>query len=464
MSNVAALCGRGREMIMGEASIWTKEVQVQRRKEFAGRISVNTAVIGGGMAGILTACLLQEKGISCVVLEAGRMGSGQTGRTTAKVTLQHRLIYDKLIRTRGIAQAQQYADANRRAIEEYRRLIAARRIDCDWQETAAYLYTKTHVGELQRECRAAEKLGIPAEMVSRTELPFPVEGALCFAEQAQFHPLKFLRQIAPEMKLCEHSRVLRVDAQELTLENGTVKAENIVFASHYPFVNVPGYYFLKMHQERSYVLALAPKDGAKAREIKGMYLGIDAGGLSVRSWSGGILLGGEGHRTGENTEGGRYLRLQRAAAKYFPDYREEMRWSAQDCMTLDGVPYIGKYGHGRRNWYVATGFGKWGMTGSMTAAMLLSDQIAGRENPNAEVFSPQRILPRASAGNALNETGHAVRGLVGGKETQKPLRCTHLSCHLTWNPEEQTYDCPCHGSRFDAEGRLLDGPAQKNLP
>lgn len=441
-------------------SIWSEGAELKHREKLTKKIMVNTAIIGGGMAGILTACLLQEKGISCVVLEADRIGSGQTGRTTAKVTSQHNLIYDNLIRTRGLKLARQYADANQRAIEEYRRLIVERRIDCDWEESAAYLYTQKNAALLQRECEAAEKLGIPAELTEKTELPFPVVCALRFDGQAHFHPLKFLQHIAQEVNIYEESRVLHVDDHVLTLENGEIKAENIVFAAHYPFVNVPGYYFLKMHQERSYVLAL---EGA-GENLKGMYLGIDPEGLSFRSWNGYLLLGGEGHRTGENMQGGRYQKLRHAVQKYYPGYRETARWSAQDCMTLDQVPYIGRYGHTRKHWYVATGFGKWGMTSSMVAAMLLSDKIAGREYPDTEVFSPQRMIPRDAVKSAGNEVGHAVRGFAGKSRMERPIRCTHLGCHLTWNPEEETFDCPCHGSRFDKEGRLLDGPAQKDLP
>ena len=440
-------------------SIWNKDISWKEKESLTTKVVVNTAVIGGGMAGILTACLLQEKGISCVVLEAAGMGSGQTGRTTAKVTSQHNLIYDKLIRTRGMELARQYADANLRAIEEYRRLVVERRIDCDWEETSAYLYSRNNAALLQKECEAAKKLGIAAELTEKTNLPFPVVSALCFEGQAQFHPLKFLHHIAKELKVYEESRVLHVDEHTLTLENGIVKAENIVFATHYPFVNVPGYYFLKMHQERSYVLALADME----RELRGMYLGIDTDGLSFRNWKGHLLIGGAGHRTGEKTTGGQYQKLWHAAQKYFPGCRESARWSAQDCMTLDQIPYIGRYGHTRKNWYVATGFGKWGMTGSMTAAMILSDIISGRDNPDAEIFSPQRRNIPQEAGSAANEIGHAIRGLVGGKEVQKPVRCTHLGCHLTWNPEEQVYECPCHGSRFDEEGRVIDGPAQKDL-
>lgn len=447
---------------MQKESIWEKGVVLQSREKLTKRIMVDTAVIGGGMAGILTACLLQEKGISCVVLEANRIGGGQTGGTTAKVTSQHHLIYDKLIKSRGLDIAEQYARANQGAIENYRRLIVSRKIACDWTEAPAYLYTQNNLAALQKECEAARMLGISAEVVRAPELPFTVAGALMFAGQAHFHPLKFLAGIAEEVRVYEHSRVLHVDEHEIAMERGAVKAENIVFATHYPFVNVPGYYFLKMHQERSYVLAL--ENGKMSSGLKGMYLGIDEGGLSLRSWNGYLLLGGEGHRTGENTEGGQYQRLERAAAKYFPESKIAAKWSAQDCMTLDQIPYIGRYGHIRKNWYVATGFGKWGMTSSMVSAMLLSDMIAGKENPNVEVFSPQRSAVGKSLKNALNETGHAVRGLAGGKEVQHPLRCTHLGCHLTWNPEEGTYDCPCHGSRFDEKGNLIDGPAQEDLP
>lgn len=243
------------------------------------------------MAGILTACLLQEKGISCVVFaEANRIGSGQTRHTTAKVTSQHNLIYDRLLRSRGKEIAKQYAQANEAAIENYRRLIVSRNIDCDWRESTAYLYTMQNTAALERECAAAKSLGICAEMIAvpenagKPEIPIPAEAVLSFAGQAQFHPLKFLASIANEVKVYEHSRVLQVDEEEVILADGRVRAEHIVLAAHYPFVNVPGYYFLKMHQERSYVLALQEtgkcrKEESSLGKLKGMYIGIDKGGF-----------------------------------------------------------------------------------------------------------------------------------------------------------------------------------------
>ena len=272
-----------------------------------------------------------------------------------------------------------------------------------------------------------------------------------------------------------------------------MKAKHIVFATHFPFLNMPGFYFARMHQERSYVLAL--KDAA---QLDGMYLGVDGEALSFRNFEDTLLLGGGSHRTGENSAGGQYAGLRQQAEKLYPGSREITRWSAQDCVTLDGVPYIGPFAAAQPNWYVATGFGKWGMTSSMVAATLIADEISGVENPRAEVFSPLRFTPSASVKSFFLEMGHAVSGLSrqiftipeadladlplghGGvlenegekvgvyKDEQGAVhlvstRCSHLGCQLAWNPDEKSWDCPCHGSRFDYQGNLLDNPAQTGL-
>ena len=250
---------------------------------------------------------------------------------------------------------------------------------------------------------------------------------------------------------------------------------------------------MRMHQERSYVLAL---DCDWTPE--GMYLGVDADGLSFRAAEGKLLLGGENHRTGENSRGGRYDALRSQARALFPNYQEAVHWSAQDCITLDGVPYIGQYCASEPNWYVATGFGKWGMTGSMVSAMLISEAIAGRTPDWAEVFSPSRFQLSASAKNLATDTVQAVKGLArefltlpqsvleelpnghggivdvnghkagvykdeAGKCFVVNPRCPHLGCQLEWNPDERSWDCPCHGSRFSYEGELIDNPAQEDL-
>lgn len=478
---------------MKRESIWMQSAAAQGRPALAGDISVDTAVIGGGMTGILTAHFLEQSGRECVVLEAKEIGSGQTGHTTAKVTSQHGLIYRKLLQTVGKEKAKQYAEANERAIERYRILIEKYGIECEWRECPAYLYALRDSRMLREEYQAALALGLPAELTEKTELPFQVEQALCLKGQACFHPLKFLYGIAEGLRVYEHTKVLRVEEHLIVTDRGNVKASRIVFACHYPFINRPGYYFLRMHQERSYVAALE-----HVPPMQGMYIGVEEGGLSFRSAGNLLLLGGGSHRTGENPMGNQYQYLSREAERYWPECRKAAEWSAQDCMTLDGVPYVGRFGRRTEDWFVATGFRKWGMTSSMAAALLITDLICGRENPYAEVFSPQRKSVAASAKTFLEEGKYASVNLLKEKlslpkETLAQIqpghggvveldgektgvykdekgevyavsvKCPHLGCQLVWNPDEKSWDCPCHGSRFDYQGRLMDGPAQSNV-
>lgn len=450
---------------MQNKSYWKETVSIPTRNPLQGDINVDTVIIGGGMSGILTALFLQQKGRDCIVLEADRIGSGQTKNTTAKVTSQHNMIYAGMLKTMGEKKARQYAQANQKAIQEYRALIRQMNIECEWEDCPAYLYTDARQMELHNEYMAAVRLGLPAKWTDKTELPFPVKCALRFDGQGRFHPLKFLRAISKEVTVYEHTRVIKVTSGKVITEHGDVSASHIVFACHYPFVNIPGYYFMRMHQERSYVIALK-----NAFPIDGMYLGIDAGSLSVRRAGNLLLIGGEGHRTGCNPQGGQYERLKEQAQKHWSESQVTFGWSAQDCITLDDVPYIGRFSRRRGNWYVATGFQKWGMTSSMAAAMILSDQICGQRNPYEEVFSPLRLPGLKGVGKLIKESGQAIQHLTEGSRLPKDAeekigttRCSHLGCRLEWNPEEKTYDCPCHGSRFGCRGELIDNPANKNL-
>lgn len=474
-------------------SIWSKTVKIEERPPLTSDITVEAAVIGGGLAGILTALFLKEQGIQAVVLESDRIGSGQTKNTTAKITAQHDLIYDGLINTAGLRKAKQYASANMQAINEYRRIITENNIDCDFLECPAYLYSTENAEILKRETKAALRVGIDAEFTTETELPFPVKGAVRFSGQAIFNPLRFLKAAAQDLTVYEQTKALSVDKNLIITENGKVRAKYIVFATHFPFVNVPGYYFMRLYQSRSYVLALE-----NAAEMDGAYLGVDADGFSFRNYKGLTLLGGGGHRTGENSAGGKYELLRRKASELWPQCTEAAHWSAQDCMTSDGVPYIGRFSRSRPDWYVCTGFGKWGMTSSMVAAMLISSKIAGQKYPYASAFSPQRQITPPAAKSVLKNGLKAAKSL-GKQLLQLPVqytdelpcghggvvefeggkfgvykddegncfvvdtRCPHMGCQLEWNPDELSWDCPCHGSRFDYMGRLIDNPAQEDI-
>lgn len=443
-------------------SLWEEEVNIPVRKAAEGLYHRDVVVIGAGMTGILTAWQLQRAGKKVAVLEAGRIAGGQTGHTTAKITSQHGATYGRLLEEIGFSKAKLYAEANQRAIEEYARIIAEQKVDCDFERLPAFLYSTNNPELLRREAEAASKLGIPASLTDVPELPFPTVGAVRFENQAQFHPLKFIRALAQQLEIYEYSPVTDVRDGLVCTDRARFLAGQVVYATHYPVRNVPGFYFLRQHQERSYVVALKG-----AGTLRGTYVSADADGLSLRCAGDILLLGGNAHRTGKNRQGGAYGSLKAAACKYFPHNGVAAAWSAQDCMPHDGVPFIGRFSMLCRNWYVATGYGKWGMTSSMVAALLLTDLITGRKNPWEKVFTPRRLRLRAGFANFAADVAESVTGLTKGLlfpwEKHTCARCTHLGCKLAWNPDEKSWDCPCHGSRFDKDGRLLDEPAQRDL-
>lgn len=415
-------------------------------------------VIGAGMAGILCAFLLREAGCPVTVLEANTIYSGQTKNTTAKITSQHGLIYSSLKDNFGEETACAYGRAEQKAIDEYERIIKEKNVECGFRRLPSFLYTGTDegFGRLELERTAAKKAGIPATIVYETDLPFPIRAALKFERQAQFDPVRFLNALVPELTIFEHTPVLRIRKQEVITDRGTVRAGNIVVATHFPFLNFPGFYFARMHQERSYVLAVETHDTNGPWKPEGMYYGIDRDGLSFRGTESLVLIGGKGHRTGVIPQEDPHQALRTEAGRLWPRFEEKAFWSAQDCMTLDQLPYIGIYGKRRPNLYVATGFGKWGMTNSMAAAAAIRDQIMGRREPDWNVFSPQRRMNRTAFLSLAGQTAVTVRNFV----TVNGPRCPHLGCRLKWNPYEQTWDCPCHGSRFRKDGTVLDNPAQ----
>lgn len=447
-------------------SIWSKTVQVPKGKELDGEIYVQNVVIGAGMAGILTAYFLKKKGEDVIVIEGDRIAGGQTKNTTAKITSQHDLIYHEMIKKAGLRKAEQYAEANEAAIKAYEKIIREEGIDCHFDRIPSYLYTREESGKekLKKEAEAANILGISADYIEENEvgeLPFKISGAVCFENQAQFHPLEFIAALAERLTVYENARVLAVKGHIIITDKGIVTAENIIFATHYPIANIPGFYFLRQHQERSYVLALEGENVPK--KLSGMYYGIDKGGLSFRSAEGKLLLGGGAHRTGKkvkNCDKAGYSYLSEQAQSCYPDANETAFWAAQDCMPHDKIPFIGKYSIFRPYWYVATGFKKWGMTSSMLAAMIISDMVCERSNPYARVFSPQRLMFRMGIKNFCIDVGESIKGLVKGLFGDKQQRCSHMGCHLEWNEEEKTWDCPCHGSRYEENGKLIDNPAK----
>jgi glycine/D-amino acid oxidase-like deaminating enzyme/nitrite reductase/ring-hydroxylating ferredoxin subunit len=481
-------------------SLWIqeqfREVRLPKPK-LQKEITTEVAVIGAGLAGVLTAYLLQENGISVAVLECNEAGSGMTKNTTAKITSQHGLIYHKLLMYKGEERARDYARANQFAIEKYEEIIRSLQIDCDFERTSNYIYARENAMRVRQEAEAVRRLRLPGTFTRETALPFPVKAAVRFDNQAQFHPLRFLDVIANKLTIYENTRVTEVlsDGTILT-DEGKVHAKSIVIATHYPFINVPGYYFLKMHQERYYLSAIENCDSLKYGRLDGMYLDADPQGYSLRNYKNYLLFGCTNHRSGDYKPKDAYTKLEAGVKRWYPEAKIKYFWSNQDCMTPDSIPYIGKYSVNTPNIYVATGFNQWGMSSSMVSAMIISDMILGRRNDYHKVFTPTRLMFSGSK-KMLKDTGIITNSLLSefmkvphdklddigvgeagviNRNGQKygvyresfdkyyfiSTKCPHLGCSLEWNPNELTWDCPCHGSRFDYRGRLISNPAMRD--
>lgn len=472
-------------------SIWSESVSFEKYDKLNEDISTNALIIGGGLAGLLTAYRLMENGINCIVIEADRICSGQTKNTTAKITSQHGAIYSKIEKYYGKEASIQYANANQNAISEYKRIIDKNNISCSFESKNAYLYSTESEELLIDEIKSAKRAGIFCLFEDNPELPFKTKGAVVFENQAQFNPLKFVKGIIPCLTIYENTPAIRIEGKTVFTPNAKIHANKIIIACHYPFINFPSLFFFRMSQKRSYAIAYE-----NAGRINGMYIGAEQNSLSLRQYKDYLILGGMGHRTGKPTEQNCFDALNMKAHKLYPHSKEIARWSAQDCITIDGLPYIGKFSKDNNDIYIATGFNKWGMTTSMVSAQIISDMICNIENENADIFSPQRFSYQASKKRICKNSIETLKGFSSHlkavdsnledipKNTAGYVKyngqkagayndnnekyyivstvCPHLKCRLNWNQTTKTWDCPCHGSRYSYKGDLIDNPAQQS--
>ncbi len=428
-------------------SIWQTTTELPRFQQLKGDLHTDVLIIGGGIAGILTAYLLQQNGVKYVLVEKDRICSGTTQNTTAKITVQHGLIYNKILKSGGIEAAVKYWQANEAAFKKYANLC--KKTDCDYEIKDNYVYSVENRKKLENEMSALQKIGCNAELCENLSIPIETVGAVKFPNQAQFNPLKFVAAIADKLNIYENTFVREMIDNTAVTDNGKIFADKVIVTTHFPFINKHGSYFLKLYQHRSYVIALE-----NAQNVDGMYVDENRKGFSFRNYRNLLLLGGGGHRTGKS--GGNWNELRALAERVYPNSHEKLFWAAQDCMSLDGIPYIGQYSKSTPNFYAASGFNKWGMTGAMISAIIISDLVTGKKNEFADIFNPSRSIIKPQL-------------FVNGFETTKNLltisgkRCPHLGCALKWNSAEHSWDCPCHGSRFSEKGKVLDNPANGNL-
>ena len=428
-------------------SVWKENSKLPEFKQLDCDVTTDVLVIGGGMAGILTAYFMKQKGIKCILVEKDRICGETTGNTTAKITFQNGLIYHKILKSYGKEKTKMYLNAGISAFDKFSELC--NKCDCDYEIKDNYVYSVNNRAKVEKEISALEQIGFKAELCEDLPLPIETVGAVKFPNQAQFNPLKFILSIVGDLEIYENTHVREMIGTTAITEHGKIYAKRVVVATHFPFINKHGSYFLKLYQHRSYVLALE-----NAQNVDGMYVDEDHKGMSFRNYGEYLLLGGGGHRTGKH--GGNWNELRNFVDINYPQAKEKYFWAAQDCMSLDSIPYIGNYSKRTPDLYVATGFNKWGMTGSMMSAMILSDMLSGVKNEHAEVFSPSRsILKPQLFANSFE----ALINIL----TPTAKRCPHMGCALKWNEAEHSWDCPCHGSRFEKNGRVIDNPANGNL-
>ncbi|AHG04518.1 FAD-dependent oxidoreductase [Halobacterium sp. DL1] len=490
-------------------SIWLETSAETSYDALDGGTRVDTVVVGGGIVGITTASKLADAGQTVAVVDRDRILAGVTGHTTAKLTSLHGLLYDYLLEQFDEDRARQYADANQRAIDEVESTVEDRGIDCDFERVPAYTYVEDHDRRqaVRDEVEAARRLDLPASYTESTELPYDVAGAVKFEEQAQFHPRNYLLELAGDLvesgsHVFENTRALDVEPGSpcrVSTDRGELVADDVVVATNFPFFD-EGLYFARLEPKRSYVLA-ARLAGETPDSI---YYRQSDPYFSVRPHPAGdeslVLFGGQNHKTGHEVSGvDRYRKVEREARTRFDVDSVEYRWSTQDYRSIDSVPFVGKLAPHTKHVYVATGFGGWGLTNGTAAGMVLSDLILGRESPWTGVYEPTRFNASASTRELVKYNTESMRhffedrlkgrpsgvrvgldrgeakivdseeGPVGvyrderGEVHTVSAVCPHMGCHVEWNDGEESWDCPCHGSRFDYDGRVVHTPAVSDL-
>ena len=486
-------------------SLWLDTTGETAYPALTGGREFDVAVVGGGIAGLTTALLLKRDGARVAVIEAERVGHGVTGCTTAKVSALQQTVLSTVRRHHGEAGAADYAQASLAGVELLAALAREEGIECDLERRAAVTYAggSDEVQAVEQEYEAARAAGLAVELGDRVDLPFAVAGAVRLEDQVQIHPVSYVQGLARSVDgdgsaVFERSRVLRVrDGRPCRVETGSggaVSAAQVVIATHYPLLD-RGLFFARLEPMRSYCVA------ARVRDRSPPDMSISAGGdtRSIRSYGDWVIVGGEGHPAGASKSSPeRFERLAAFARGYWDVEETTHRWSAHDPEPYDRLPLIGPYVPRSSTLWVAAGFQKWGFTSATFAATILRAQLGGATHPWADRFSPNgaslksvpelarmnaqvgldffgdRVAPaqaRASddvpSGEArvvrdgLAKTG-VFRDEDGGLHAVS-LRCTHLGCLLRFNAAERSWDCPCHGSRFDVDGGVLEGPAVNPL-
>ena len=501
--------GKGMEKMGKLKSFWVVNTPDTNFDILKKGLSTDVAILGAGIAGITSALLLKEAGLSVALIEAGKVIKDVTANTTAKITAAHNVIYSNLESHFGKEGAHIYGEANQKSIDKIESIVKKRNIDCDFRRLPCYIYSENTDEQdmLKKEAEAAADAGLQAIYTETSPLPFEIAGTIHYKNQAEFHPRKYLLNLIENIPgngsyVFENTRALTVkegDTNEVVTDKGSIKAGNVIVATHFPIYD-PGHLYSKMYPNMSYALGMYLNEPFP----KGMYVSTQPTVTyrSAPSDKGDIVIvSGANHKVGHEPDTVEsYKKLEKHTLDHFDVKSIDYHWSTQDNITIDNVPYIGKIESKSDSVYVATGFMKWGMTNGTVAGMILSDLILGNENQWSSFFDPSRSMPplestkefigtnvdvfkellesklsrpssmdlsmlKKGEGSILTVKGKkvAVSRDKNGKLHILSSPCTHMGCQVRWNKAEMTWDCPCHGSRFNYEGKVIHGPALVNL-
>jgi glycine/D-amino acid oxidase-like deaminating enzyme/nitrite reductase/ring-hydroxylating ferredoxin subunit len=487
-------------------SLWLDREKTFSSDPFQAGTKYDTVVAGAGLTGLVTALLLARSGQRVLVLEARYPGAVTTGNTTAKVSLLQGTVLGSLSRQYSDKQVQAYVEANREGQAWLLRYLDENALP--YQRRDAYTYATTGDGaeRLREELIAATTAGLNVEYVLDAGLPFPIQGALMLADQAQINPMDVLDALLLDVRARGASVAGGVRLQDVTgrgpvtvqTDQGNVTADHVVLATGTPVLD-RGLYFAKLKPHRSYAAALELPQGLTPPP--GMYLSAEEPTHSLRDYEADgrrlLLVGGHGHHVGRTTSEKSHLSgLLDWAGSHFPGAAATHTWSAQDYQATNLMPFFGKLPRGRGKILFGTGYNKWGMTNAVAVALGISADILGGKLPWADTIH-HRITSPAGAAQAVTLNAKVAANLatgwvklasdgtppadgagkvyrdgarpvavstVGGTTCRLSAVCTHLGGIVHWNDSEQTWDCPLHGSRFSNDGQLLEGPATRKLP
>ena len=489
-------------------SIWDDSIDFTANYNILNKdLSTDVCIIGGGITGISTGYYLYKNNVKFILLERNTICSNTSKFSTAKITSQHGLIFHDIVKKYGIKKAQKYLEANNMAIKNIEDIINKENIDCDFKKQDSFVFTQncSYIKNIDDEYNVLLKLKFnDLEIQNNISSPLNIKKAIKFKNQAQFNPKKYCIGLS---NIIKQNIYEQCHVKKITKENGLFKiytntnkilCKKVILCTHFPIKDIPGFYFLKMYQDTSYVVAADIKEN----EFNGMYINVESPTISLRGTKidnkNILLVGGNNIKTGDNIKENNYIQLEQIAKSIYPNCEIIKRWNTQDCITLDKIPYIGNFSTIYPNIYIATGFNKWGITTSNITANILTDKILNRKNYYEDVFCATRLHPIKNIKEIYFNLNQTAQSLVINKfkikkdeienipkNTGKIIKlnnknigiykdenekihkinpyCSHLKCLLTFNCQDKTWDCPCHGSRFDIDGNLLNGPANESI-